>query len=288
MPVESIWSPYRFVRDWQYVWCEYFAHLQASLVGRVDFPVRKAGAWDYIKKLPQKFIGKLANRNQPSVHIPTGDPAGDPRVFDEHQKAVWEFLHDDWNEVYRAENYKGTVLGMIAEEMIRQGYDLNDLKNMNLPDLNTAMQEQGYNGLDDLDDWLETSGWKKSQFYASLWADTEGAKWLAVYDENGERAGRAYDVVTGMYKKAVQAAIENDMPIDKVRQALLYADDSLIKAQFLQSDGTLDEEGYQEFITDHLNRDFVRFAVTETAICYNNGKLLQTIHEGGEYVIFSP
>jgi hypothetical protein len=90
-----------------------------------------------------------------------------------------------------------------------------------------------------------------------------------------------------MYRDILAQAIEEDAPIDKIRQRLLYANDSSIKAEFQRPDGTLDEAAYQNFIDRHLNRDMVRFAVTETAIAYNNGKLLQMLHEKQEYVVYS-
>lgn len=275
MKRESSYSAYRFMREWQYVWLEYFAHMQGGLVGGGRF-VRRAGVWDWLRGLPQKFLGKLARRETKAEG-----------AFETYEENVFHSLQDDWNSVYVGENYKATVLGMIAEEFQRRGVDPERIRGMGLNDVDAEMRERGYGGLDDLDEWLDRTGWKKSQYYAQIWAETQGAKWLAVYDENGRRSGRAYEVVTGMYRDVLAEANARDEPPDKLRQALLYADDASIKARFLSSDGVLDEAAYQGFIEKHLSRDMVRFAVTETAINFNNGKLLQMLHEGGEYVCFS-
>jgi hypothetical protein len=274
------------MREWQYVWNEYFTHMQAALCGTADIQVHKAGLWNWIKTLPQKFVGKLGNRTTPTsdVVIKLGPLGPD---YDEADSTAWEWLQKDWNEVYTSENYKGAVLGMIATELLSRGVDLNDLKDMSLNDLDDKLQENGYAGLDDVDDYLEKSGWKKDQYYAHIWQRDRGAEWLAVYNDQGQRAGRAYEVITQMYRDILAQAIEEDAPIDKIRQRLLYANDSSIKAEFQRPDGTLDEAAYQNFIDRHLNRDMVRFAVTETAIAYNNGKLLQMLHEKQEYVVYS-
>ena len=161
---------------------------------------------------------------------------------------------------------------------------------MTLPNLNEEMQEQGYAGLNDLDDWFDRSGIKRSSYYARVFAETEGARWLAVYDENGNRAGRSYEVVTKMMRDVITKSIEDDVSPDKLRQRLVFAADDDVKEMFLNDRGEFDrksEKAYQEFMLTHLSRDYVRIALTETSFAFNNGQLLQTLHEGGEYVIFT-
>lgn len=290
MRIESIWSDLRFYREWQYLWADWWAHLQAELIGpdeRGVVDLRKAGgSWrDWIESMPRRFIGKLADRKDygkaPAVTI---GPSGN---YDDDEYRRWAFnnLEEDWNSLYRSEHWKGGLLGAIADEFMSAGVDLNDLKEWSLNDLDRNMADSYGTGLDDFNTYLDDRGWKDSQYYARLWAESEGFKWLAVYDENGNRAGRAYDVVTDMYRKVLTQSIERDLPLDQLRQALLTADDTAIKDMFIRN-GKLDESAYQAFIERHLSRDIMRMVVTESAFACNNGQLLQTLKEGRNYVVF--
>ena len=147
-------------------------------------------------------------------------------------------------------------------------------------------QADGFAGLGNLDDFLEKTGVKKSSVYASLFNESQGARWLAIYDENGQRAGRAYEVTRDMVREIVQHAIDNDLSVDQLRQELIYASTEAQQGHFIGKDGKLDEKGFQDLMLTHLNRDMVRVAVTEAAISFNNGLLIQQLHEGGEYVRF--
>lgn len=301
MAKESIFGQYKFLREWQYIWVEYFAHLQSiSIPEKIIIPdqahllddiyksnyIQKTSfkkVWSFLKSIPQKFLGKLNWRNKPK---PITIIYGDPKSEEEYEQNIFDFIQKDFNEIYHSENYKGSVLGMIALEFQRQGFDLNRLKKMSLNDIDQELKERGFKGLNDIDDFLEKTNFHNSRYYAKLYAETEGARWLAVYNQNGERSGRAYEIITQMYREAITEALEKNISIDDVRQALMYANENSIKEDFIKN-GQLDENAYQEFITRHLSRDMIRFAVTETSYAFNNGKILYALHNNLKYIIFA-
>lgn len=291
---EPLFLPYRFAREYQYAWMEYYAYIQAALPGGADIRVQK-GILDSLWSGAGKFFGKLRRRTPfkgPTINVGVRPEQGIPFSeeidgLEEWERAAFDWLHDDYNEIYTSEAYKGTVIGMIADEFIRQGFDLNRLKTMSLDDFDGEMKGRGYpEGLSDLDDYLDRNGIKQSSLYAAMWNQEHGGKWLAVYNEKGERAGRSYEVVRDMVRDIIQQSIEEDVSIDEIRQRLIYADSEEAKRMLRRPDGSLDEEAYQEFFLTHLNRDMVRVAITETSFAFNNGKILRALHEGSEYLQF--
>lgn len=284
---EPLFSPWRVLRLYQYAWLEYYAHVQAQLVAG-GAPVQKAHRWNDVWRFARRISARLFVRPRfdgPPVRI---GPSGAPDATD-FEHAAHEWLRVNYNDVYRQEAQTGSVLGMLAAALMNRGYDLNDLKDLDAADFESRLKGEKIlpKGFEGLDEFLEDTGVKSSSAYAAYWNEREGGRWLAIYDEHGQRGGRAYEVVRDMVQEVVQQAIEEDVPIDQIRQRLLLADDSLVKAEFLRKDGSLDEAGYQSFMLTHLNRDMVRVAVTEAAINFNNGFLLQQVAEGGSYVQFT-
>ncbi len=262
--------------------------MQATLVGGTvsRIQINKSMLGDVWKRA-NGFLGRLMERNPfPAPSIQVGTEL-DEDSLNEYESEAFDWLRVNYNEVYRGENYKGTVLGMIAQHFQRKGFDLNRLKELSLQDLDSEMQSEGYAGLGNLDDFLEKTGVRKSSIYASIFNESEGARWLAIYDENGQRAGRSYEVTRDMVRDIVQIAIDNDLSLDEIRQELIYASTEAQSGRYINPDGSIDEKGFQELMLKHLNRDMVRVAVTEAAISFNNGLLLQQVHEGGKYVIFT-
>lgn len=286
---EGPFLEFKFVRELQYAWLEYYAWMQATLVGGgvSAVTIQKSLIGDVFKKA-NGFLGRLGSRNPFKSPTITVGPSGiDDDSFREFDEAAFDWLQADYNQVYQEESYKGTVIGMIASKMMADGFDLNRLKELSLEDLDNHMQDDGFVGLVDMDDFLGKTGIKQSSIYSSIWNETEGARWLAIYDDEGRRAGRSYEVTRDMIRDIVQTAIDNDLSVDELRQELIYASTEAQSGKYINADGSIDEPGFQELMLKHLNRDMVRVAVTETAINFNNGLLLQQVHEGGRYVIFT-
>lgn len=284
MDKETPWSDYKFVREWQYAWTEYFAHLQREVIAPEPPPHDRKGKFPFFELfegITDGFLGGLKDRprytGSRKVRAGTAAATGDLAKI---ERDTHNFFKANWNKVYEGERHKAGVLGMIGEELRSKGVDLNSLKKMQLTDVHRAMKDNGYRaGLNDVDAWLERTGVvKKESLYSALWAKTQGAKWISV---DGKQKGRLHEVVSGMYRDAIAESLYQDEPLDKLRQRLILAGDDLAKAQATMRNGRINWFRYEAFVEDHLNRDFLTFARTETANAHSAGLQLMLMHESG-------
>ncbi|TXI99677.1 MAG: hypothetical protein E6Q35_02330, partial [Chryseobacterium cucumeris] len=294
MEKESPYSPYKFHRELIYSFLQSAVWYQWTLLGSPK------GAWIDVHKgfwssatdwIRDKFFGKINAR--PEYHggtvsvnpenVPDGwkytktnieFPEGtvDRDRLDSEDQEIFDFLNQNWNEVYKEYRDRSTLLGHIAEYMVNRGEEPEVMKDWNLEELNTNLTEKhNLPGLDEVEELMKQTGFDRERVYQLIYAKSKGAEWLAVYDENGERKGKAYESVTRMYREQIAEAMTRNATVDEIKSLMIFPDDSILKEA--------DEKKYQQWIKEHLNRDWHRFAVTEAAINYENGKLLQGLAE---------
>ncbi|TGK41530.1 hypothetical protein EHO65_07400 [Leptospira andrefontaineae] len=281
--------------------------------------MQKANWKDAIGSIRRKFFGSLLDRprffgKSINVTLPIGEEYKRERItktqrlqfpegvvsrdeLEDADKGVFDFLAQDWNRIYKQERDKASILGYIAQYMLGQGEDPDELKQMTIPEFSEKAKSYNLPGLDNIDELIERTGLTREQSYALLYAQAKGAEWLAIYNKNGERTGKAYDLITRMYREQISEALVRGSTISEIRSLMVSPDDDEIKAALgLFEDGisefqrSLREKRYEKLVTDHLNRDMQRFAFTECSINFNNGKLLMLVNEGGEraqYVRFT-
>lgn len=192
--------------------------------------------------------------------------------LDAEDQEIFDFLNQNWNDVYKEYRDRSTLLGHVAEYMVNRGEHPEVMKDWSLEDLNNNLtQKHSLPGLDEVEELMEKTGFDRERVYQLIYAKSKGAEWLAVYDENGERKGKAYETVTKMFREQIAEAMTRGATVEEIKSLMIFPDDSILKE--------VDEGKYQEWIEQHLNRDWHRFAVTEAAINYENGKLLQGLAE---------
>ncbi|EJZ42335.1 hypothetical protein LEP1GSC178_0081 [Leptospira licerasiae str. MMD4847] len=247
-------------------------------------------------KLPESPYSNKEERNKiRSLEFPEGIISRDE--LEEADQGVFDFLAQDWNRIYKEERDKATILGYIAEYLLGQGEDPDELKAMSIPEFSQKAKEYNLPGLEDIDELEERTGLTRDQTYALIYGQAKGAEWLAIYDKNGQRSGKAYDLITRMYREQIAEALVRGSTISDIRSLMVSPDDDEIKEAFgLFEEGISDfqrslrERRYEKLVTDHLNREMQRFAFTECSINFNNGKLLRLVNEGGreaQYVQFT-
>lgn len=317
---ESPLSEYRVLRELTYAWLYYFFSLQYALLGDpkkgIQFEIQKSLWSDAMGILRKKFFGELLVRPTffPRTINVTPDPSKDysklPRqtgriIFpegvisrdelEETDQGIFDFLAQDWNRIYLEERNKATILGYIAQYMIGEGEDPNELKEMTIPEFSDRATSYNLPELGDIDVLMEETGLTREQTYSLLYGQAKGAEWLAVYDKNGERSGKSYELITKMYRRQIAEALARNATEEEIRSLMISPDDTEMKeALGLFEDGISDltrarrEKKYEKLVTDHLNRDMTRFAYTEASINFNNGKLLMLSNEkqGPQYVQF--
>ncbi|RHX90270.1 hypothetical protein DLM76_20620 [Leptospira yasudae] len=310
MQRESRFSEYRVVRELTYAWLYYFLSLQSALLGnnrdQKQFEIRKSVWSDAMDSLRKKFYGELLIRPTffPKTIQVTPDPSKDysplrrqtkiefpegvvyREDLNEKDQEIFDFLARDWNEVYLKERDKATILGYVAEYMIGEGEDPDELKRLSLPEFSEKAIAHNLPGLEDIDVLREEVGLTKEQTYALLYTESKGAEWLAIYDNRGERKGKAFELITNMYRRQIVEALARNATEEEIESLMISPDDTEIKDALgmfeegiSEEERSLREKEYEELVTDHLNRDMARFAFTECAINFNNGKLLMLANE---------
>lgn len=323
MQRESPFSDYRVLRELQFMWLFYFLSLQWTLLGNssqgIQIEIQKANWLDAIGSIRRKFFGSLLDRPRflgKTIHVKPASGEeykrdrirrGDKLQFpervvsrdelEEADQEIFDFLSQDWNRIYKKERDKATILGYIAEYMLGQGEDPDELKRMTTLEFSERAKVYNLPGLEDVDELEERTGLTREQTYALIYGQAKGAEWLAIYNKDGERSGKAYDLITKMYREQIAEALARGSTITEIRSLMVSPDDNEIKealglfevgiSDFQRS---LRERRYEKLVTDHLNRDMQRFAFTECSINFNNGKLLMLANEGGkeaQYVRFT-
>jgi hypothetical protein len=310
--LETPFSKYRFVRELQLAWTRYFLELQEAMLGGESLDlIQKASPWEKsIDLIRKNFFGRLA------WPVPKGATKQDIRVelepsvdyskfklntktleftdgtvvnrddLDKADKKIFDFLALDWNKVYKQERHKATILGYIAGHFMKEGMKPSKLTKLTLPEVDDELRHSNLPGLDSLDELESELGIPRDRAYQLIYAQSKGAEWLAVYNSEGQRKGRAYDLITKMYRTQIAEAIARGKDIGEIQSLMRFPDDSDIKRNFgLFEEGIHEveydrrEREYMNFVARHLNRDMQRFAYTEVQINFNNGMLLQLANE---------
>lgn len=317
---ESPLSEYRALRELTYAWLYHLLALQWSVLGDphrgLHFQIEKSLWGDTMGALRRKFFGQLLYRPtfmRRTLNV-TPDPSADyshlrkqsgiltfPEgviVRDELEEAdqqIFDFLNHDWNEIYKRERDKATILGYIAQYMVGEGEDPDELKGMTLPEFSDRAVTYNLPELGDIDSLMEETGLTREQTYSLIYGQAKGAEWLAVYDSRGQRSGRAYELITKLYRRQIAEALARNATEEEIRTMMLSPDDQELRDALGLYDVQISdklrrrrEADFERLVTEHLNRDMTRFAFTECAINFNNGQLLMMANEGRgpQYVRF--
>jgi hypothetical protein len=266
--LESPFSAMQGIRELQYAFSEYSAWIQYVCInGQDSEPIRKGWLGDTYKSV-KGFLGGLLNRNKPDIDYPENE-AG----LENYETDIFKFLETDWNEVYDKYQSQNMVVSMIAEYMKdRHNRDIHDYS---LPEIDDALHEFGKPSLNNLPELYRDEEIVGKRNYKKLFAETAGSNWIAVYDENGERSGKAYETMRDIYRKIMVESFETGKPMDDLRKKFINIENLL--------PDSLDEKTRQEILDTHLNRDFFRLAVTEANMAEGNGRVLAAVHHGNTY-----
>ena len=279
-------------RELQILWLDRLAWLQWVALGPRKITVKaserrgfRKSFWRDVRKRGYNLFENLLRREQPPAPRPA-DEAG------EEAFSAWlhDYLSNDWNAVYAEAGQAGTIIGYLS------GYMSGNLKlppervqDLSLDDYDRALRYQLGVSLDDpgeiasavnggggrgglsvpgmADD--DFDGFADERAAAIHYARENSAQWIAVYDDNGERSGPAYESIMRLYRRQVSEALEKGETLEQLRSRIVFPD-----LLALLERGEISEDDYLEWSVKHLNRDFQRVAQTEASIAWNNGRLL--------------
>jgi hypothetical protein len=155
--------------------------------------------------------------------------------------------------------------------------------NMGIEDVDRALRHKEGIGLSNMDELFPKLDMEKSMQYARDYAKRDAAIHLAVYNENGERKGRAYEIITEAYRKMLSTALEEGKTVSEIQSRLAYPN----LREYLE-DGKIDLDEYNEWMREKMNRNFSRIAITEASYAFNFGRMRQLSESGRTYLRFVP
>jgi len=323
-PWDSKESPFlksRAGRQFQLLVADYLKWIEYQALGpdkisikASDLYIRK-GLFSWGKRHLPKFLQKLFDKQprtegRPKVDLQidnsgSGDipPENKIKTFDSEEYDDWLFryLENDWNPVYKEIGDTGTFLGYLS------GYLTGALKlpvetvnSMGIEDYDRAFTFKLGVGLDDpelMEDKLDKN---RIRNLAETWSKSNSADWIAVYDrdengniiyENGQpkRGGKPYIYLRKMWGDMIADSIRDNKSVEELQSEMAFPD-----LYSLVEKGKMSEDEYlqilngkeSELLTMRLNRNFKRFAFTESAMAYNAGVIMAAHESGIEYLVF--
>lgn len=230
------------------------------------------------------FMRKLTEKVKPKRKQPIYNPKKEEKSLENYDEWLFDFLQDDWNQTYKEIGETGSFLGYMSGYL--SGNDQSDYSK-SLDDYQREFRQRlGLSQESTIEEYEDKLDRKLERTYALNYAERDAAKWIAIYDENGERAGRPYEVISKMYRQMVVEAIKSGKTVEQLQSDMAYPD-----LMELVESGKISMDDYISVMKDdktnmRLNRNFQRFAWTEASYAFSNGRLQALAEKGQSYVIF--
>lgn len=255
-------------------------------VRQTDQFVRK-GVFTWLRNSAFEVFRKITERKKPTTARPKVDVFKNSVPESEIKKMdnwLGTYLEQDWNPVYEELKDTGTLLGALSS-YLTGNYNLpaSKVEAMGIEDYDKVLKHKEGFGFEQIDDLYPKLNIDKSVQYARDYAKRESAVNLAVYNEHGKRAGRAYEIVTEAFRKQISEAILQGTTVSEIQSKIAYPD----LRDYLES-GKISLDEYNEWMQDHMNRDFNRIAITEASYAFNYGRMKNLAESGRTYLRFMP
>lgn len=202
------------------------------------------------------------------IHIRQGEKDIKPEDYQKIDDVVFYYLNG---------NAQPAMIDAVTQAY-RLGMKTGDMSEMKMPDKKIADMSLG-----DIDDWegstafikrLKADGIADEYAFASQWAKENAMTSIAIYDENGDRAGKAYETIMRMFRDHVAYTLSRGEDVSKLRSRLIFPE------------RWTDVEGHQHSLADqltpsemrqytiaHLNRDWDRLAFDQVQRAFQAGRL---------------
>jgi len=289
--VESSWASVNEVRD---VIGRYVKLANIKLVNAVtraiDPRIRKsielnldavlADSDDMLKAMNPKKVKPTA----PSLLKYEGDPP-DPDVsgLKVHVRAAKGIDDKDFAKIddvvfyYLNGNAQPAMIDAVTKAY-RLGMKTGFMSEMKVPDKKAASLSLG-----DIDNWegstrfikrLKEAGVSDEYAFAAQWAKENAMTSIAIYDENGQRAGKAYETIMKMFRDQVAYTLSRGEDISKLRTRLIFPE-KWTDVEGHQHDlaEKLSPDELRQYTVAHLNRDWDRLAFDQMQRAFQAGRL---------------
>lgn len=291
---ETPWIKFKAGREFQAILMDRLEHLYYNCLGldvpslyQTDLYFRK-GIFSWVRNKAFQLFGRITERKKPSVPRPKVEVYNNlpptPKELEYWNDWLYNYLENDWNPVYEELKDTGTLLGALSAYLTgNYNLPISTVQSMGIEDYDRAFRHKEGVGLQNMDELFPKLDVAKSMQYAKEYAKRDAAIHLAVYNENGERKGRAYEIISEAFRKQISQALEEGKTVAEVQSLIAYPN----LRDYLES-GKISLDEYNEWMSDKMNRDFNRIALTEASYAFNFGRMKQLAEAGRSYLRFMP
>lgn len=160
----------------------------------------------------------------------------------------------------------------------RLGMKTGNMSEMKVPDKKIADMTLG-----GIDNWegstpfiktMQKRGIADEYAFAAQWAKENAMTSIAIYDENGQRAGKAYETIMRMFRDQVAYTLANGEDMSKLRTRLIFPE-KWTDVEGHQHDlaDQLSPDELRQYTVAHLNRDWDRLAFDQIQRAFQAGRL---------------
>lgn len=160
----------------------------------------------------------------------------------------------------------------------RLGMKTGSMSEMKVPDKKIADMP-----LIDVDNWegstpfiktLKKRGIADEYAFAAQWAKENAMTSIAIYDENGQRAGKAYETIMRMFRDQVAYTLANGEDMSKLRTRLIFPETwTDVEGHQHELADKLTPDELRQYTVAHLNRDWDRLAFDQIQRAFQAGRL---------------
>ncbi|MDI7166726.1 hypothetical protein [Leptospira santarosai] len=269
----------------------------------------RKGILSWGKKTIRKFFPGIFEKKFPQdrpsfIEIEKNQNNAQGEIYDpEFEEWLFGYLEKDWNSVYKEIGESGSLLGYLS------GYLSGALKlpietvdEMGIEDYDRALKYKLGFGLEDRTDLEKIIPKSHERELAAEYSKNHAADWIAIYqrDKDGNilndsegnpiRGGKPFEYLSQMYRDLITTAIAEGKTMEQLQSDMAYPD--LFE---LVETGKISEDEYlkilngdnSSLLTLRLNRNFRRFAWTETSMAFNAGRISALVEGGINYAIFT-
>lgn len=203
-----------------------------------------------------------------SLQLRAGYGGFSPLDFDKIDDVVFYYLHDIATPA---------VIDGVAKAY-RAGMITGDMSEMKVSDKKAADMNFG-----DLEDWagnnkfikrIKADGISEEYAFAADWAKDHAASSIAIYDENGNRAGKAYETIMQMFRDQVAYTLARGEDISRLKTRLIFPEEwTDVEGHQKKLSDMLSAEEMRQYTVAHLNRDWDRLAFDQMQRAFQAGRL---------------
>lgn len=215
------------------------------------------------------------NTDGMEIHIRQGSNDIQPEDYQKIDDVVFYYLNG---------NAQPAMIDAVTQAY-RLGMKTGDMSEMKMPDKKVAGMSLGkideWEGSTDFIKRLKSQGIADEYAFASQWARDNAMTSIAIYDEAGNRAGKAYETIMKMFRDQVAYTLSRGEDVSKLRTRLIFPERwTDVEGHQHDLSEKLTPAEMRQYTVAHLNRDWDRLAFDQIQRAFQAGRLTRWAASG--------